>query len=340
MPFRTPDPGAGLAPTQDQDSAAIAAEVPFADLAVLGRNAWWRYLICIVVIAVATICLQFAMFYAAAWFGVRIDEGAMAGGVASYGPIGLDAYAFVMLSIAVMLPVTMAAVRWVHRRPALTLLTGRQSFAWSACLRSAGAVLATVAIMAVAWKLVWPEDIRFVFDPGRFFLFLPFILVLTPLQVLAEEVVFRGYILQGVARLTGLWLIRLLVPAILFTIVHIPNEEFQAGGWWAAADYAVIALYLGFLTLRGNGLEYATGVHLGLNTSFFVIVGYSQTWLRTPSIFLIDGYDFRIGLIGTLIICLVHYLAVMRRLEPADVGLVPSDQPRQQRGDSRPGDGS
>ncbi len=314
MPFRSIDPGAEASVAQDAGTTAAKTDLRFADLAWAGKNAWWRYLLSILMIAAVTILVQLGLAHLTARLGVRAEPAVSGGETPTFAPVDLDTFIFVMLSIAVMLPATLVTVRWLHRRPMRTLLTARPRFGWATCAGSAGVVLATVAIMAVVWKAVQPDAIRVVFDPAGFFLYLPFILILTPLQVLAEEVVFRGYILQGVARLTGLWLGRLIVPAILFVVVHIPNEEFRIGGWWAAADYAVIALYLGYLTLRGNGLEYATGVHLGLNASFFIIIGYGLTWLQTPSIFLFEGYDFRVGLIGTLVVCAVHYLTVMRRL--------------------------
>jgi membrane protease YdiL (CAAX protease family) len=131
--------------------------------------------------------------------------------------------------------------------------------------------------------------------------------------VVAEEVLFRGYILQAVARMSRRWWLRLLVPAALFTLAHIANNEFQTGGLWAAADYTAVALYLGYLALRSGGLEHAIGVHLGLNTALLAFVGLSVGDFQTPTVVLIAVSDFRLGLLGTVIICAVHYLLVMRR---------------------------
>jgi membrane protease YdiL (CAAX protease family) len=310
MPYVTPAPSE---PAPPAPPPVGEAGLPFPDLARRGKNAWWRYLLSILFIAVATVLLQLALWMTATLLDIPIDPDVL-GGHGEPGDLGPATFVVLMASIAVVLPATVVAVVLVHRRRAHTLFTARARFDWGACLRSAGVVLASAAVVtAVSW-LIWPDEAALVFEPARFFLFLPAILVIVPLQVAAEEVFFRGYFLQGVACLTGRWILRLLVPAAAFAAIHIPNEEFQTGGVWAALDYAVIALYLGYLVLRGNGLEHAIGVHAGINLSFFLIVGYSLTWIQTPSIFLIEHYDFRAGVLGTVALCAIHYGLVMRRL--------------------------
>ena len=312
MPYQISQPGPDAAPPPEP----VPAQLAFADLAWAGKNAWWRYLLAIVTLVAIAVVLQLAVTIAAGVLDVPLDsllaetdEPAAAGTSGS-----LATFILIMLSIGVLVPATVVPVVLFHRRPARTLFTARRRFDWRATIVSTGVVLATATGLTVLWWLAFPGSIAFAFDPARFFLFLPFVVLLVPLQVLAEEVLFRGYILQTVGRITASALVRLVVPAALFVAIHIPNEEFQAGGAWAALDYAVIALYLGYLAMRGDGLEYATGLHLGLNASFFTVVGYSVSWVETPAIFLIQDYDFRSGVLATVIICAVHYVVVMRRL--------------------------
>ena len=259
-----------------------------------------------------TIVLQAGLLVAAIALGVSIDD-LIGASAAPEKATTITGFAVIMLSIAAMLPATLLAVRLVHRRPLATLFTARPAFGWRACGTSAAVTLATVAVLTVALAVVRPGTVEVVFEPGAFFLFLPVVLALVPLQVAAEEVLFRGYVLQAVAWLTGRWWLRLLVPAALFTLVHIANNEFRTGGLWAAADYAAVALYLGYLALRGGGLEHAIGVHLGINSAFFAFVGLSVADFRTPTVALISDYDFRLGLLGTVLICAVHYGLIMRR---------------------------
>jgi len=286
----------------------------FADAAVVGRNGWWRYLLSLIVIVVTTFALQAGLAVVAYALGVPVldlfGDGDDAASQSMASPAG---FALLMLSVAAMLPATLLAVRWVHRRPIGTLFTARPAFAWRACGISAVVPLAAVVVLTAAMAVARPGTVEVVFEPGAFLLFLPLVLALVPLQVAAEEVLFRGYVLQAVARLSRRWWPRLLVPAALFTLAHMWNAEFRAGGLWAAVDYAAVALYLGYLALRGGGLEHAIGFHAGLNTAFFAFVGLSVADFRTPTVVLIADYDFRLGLLGTVLICAAHYGLIMRR---------------------------
>ncbi|MCP4330361.1 MAG: CPBP family intramembrane metalloprotease [Alphaproteobacteria bacterium] len=317
MPFRAanPDSPEPVPPPPKP----LSADLPFVELAQVGDNAWWRYLLSVFVIIVVAAVLQIIVGIIAFYLGLPLGQMMGEEGGSPEEP-NLLAFIFIMLSVAAMLPATLVAVRAFHHRPVHTLFTARARFDWGRCLTGAGVVLVTVAVATVTISAVWPGVIEYTLDASAFLLFLPFVLALVPVQVLAEEVLFRGYVLQGVARLTRLWAVRLIVPAALFTVAHFANQEFRSGGWWAAADYAVISLYLGYLALRGNGLEDATGFHLGLNASFFLIVGYGVSDLRTPSLFFIPGYDFRLGLLASLAICAIHYALVIRRRRGASDG--------------------
>jgi len=289
-----------------------AAAVAFVEAAAAGRNGWWRYGLGIVVIVVTVFGLQTAVAMVALAFDVPVFD-LFGDGAAAGSTMSVAGFAVIMLSIGAMLPATLLAVKLVHRRPPRSLFTGRPAFGWRACGRSAAITLATIVVLTAVLAGVSPGTVEVVFEPRAFFVFLPVLLLLVPLQVVAEEVLFRGYILQAVARMSRRWWLRLLIPAAIFTLVHIPNNEFQTGGLWAAADYTAVALYLGYLALRGGGLEHAIGVHLGLNTAFFALVGLGVSDFRTPTVVLIADLDFRLGLLGTVVICAVHYGLVMRR---------------------------
>lgn len=99
-------------------------------------------------------------------------------------------------------------------------------------------------------------------DPAP--LVLGLLLLLVPLQVTAEEVVFRGYLLQTVGRWLASPVLVVLVPAPLFLIGHL-------GDTTTGVVAAVMALATGFLCVRTGGLEAGIAVHLGNNlTALFL----------------------------------------------------------------------
>ena len=160
--------------------------------------------------------------------------------------------------------------------------------------------------------LIAPEDIRVVFEAKRFLLFLIPAMVLLPVQVLAEEVVFRGYLIQAMARIAHSNVVRGTIPALLFVLVHLQNEEISHGGAGALLIYLVLGLYLSVLAIRGNGLETAIGFHLGVNLHALLIVTTDVATLETPAILRTTDPDFLLYLPVLIVICTLHYWLVFR----------------------------
>lgn len=75
----------------------------------------------------------------------------------------------------------------------------------------------------------------------------------------AEEVVFRGYLLQQVSAFTRrLWLV-LLINGLVFALFHL---EFDPG---ALAARALLGMVFAWATLRLGGLEFGIGAHAAQN---------------------------------------------------------------------------
>ncbi len=89
-------------------------------------------------------------------------------------------------------------------------------------------------------------------------------ILLVFIQATAEELVFRGYLLQHLAALSGHWLVWAFLPSLLFGLLHLENLEGE-GGYY----YMVITLLMGlvFATLvyRTGSLWTAIGLHIAVN---------------------------------------------------------------------------
>lgn len=168
------------------------------------------------------------------------------------------------LALAVALPGAVLAAVYVHRvRPGFLLsVTGR--------LRARpAAVAAIVAMPAFVPMLVN----RGAFDTGpdsagnavewvgwpTFLSFLVVIVLVLPLQSVAEEVVFRGYLTQAFAVWTRRPWLAAAASSFLFALGH------GAQNGWLFADRLFFALALCWLTWRTGGLEAAIAVHLTYN---------------------------------------------------------------------------
>jgi len=294
-------------------SASGAKGRPFVELAALGKNDPWRYLASLSLIVAVGLGLQRLGFVALDAWGVSgalllvIDPARAA--VEPSLANRVIGFAIAMWSFAAFLIGTLVAVPLVHGRSWRSLVHAGNKFNWTGFRVSLFFAVALPIVSLFLAMLSEGTAPDVVFEARTFFLFGAAIVALLPVQVLAEEVFFRGYVMQGVAAFTGnLWL-RLLVPAALFAGIHVFNREVIDGGLWVMATYVVLAVYFGILVLRGNGLEYAIGMHLGNNLYVALIAAPAESSLDTPAILRNESAEWGPLMPAALaLVCLMHFI--------------------------------
>lgn len=163
------------------------------------------------------------------------------------------------LALAVML-----AARMIFARPLSTWLTAAPHFRWG--LVAWGAAVAAVGagvLMALEAAAHHPGAVPPILDPGsglglKLF-YVAAVLVGLFVAATAEEVVFRGYLLQQTAAFTrNIWLI-VAINAAVFALAHL---EFDPA---ALAARALAGAAFAWAALRLGGLEFAIGAHVATN---------------------------------------------------------------------------
>ncbi len=115
-------------------------------------------------------------------------------------------------------------VKRLHRKSLTQVTTGRASFDYSRVLYAALVGLCVLILITLAYRFLLGGEVTF--ESPSLGLYLPFILialVLIPIQTSFEEVLFRGYIMQGLSLLTRNRPILALVTAVIFTVPHLAN---------------------------------------------------------------------------------------------------------------------
>jgi membrane protease YdiL (CAAX protease family) len=205
----------------------------------------------------------------------------------------------------------------LHRRPWRSFITARPHFDRRLFLRSfLAALLLWLGAQGVDFVLS-PADLKPASNILDVALFAPVALLLLPFQCLAEEVLFRGYIAQAVGRLSGVFAVRLIIPALLFAAGHIGNPEWNHDQVWAGSSYLLLALYLGLISLRGGGIEASWGMHLANNIYAVLIVGSDASVSPGPSLWREHDPDFRASFFLSLVLVALHYLLLFRPFKRA-----------------------
>jgi membrane protease YdiL (CAAX protease family) len=125
----------------------------------------------------------------------------------------------------------------------------------------------------------------FQFKLAPFLILFLITLVLMPIQTTTEELIFRGYLMQGFYNLSQNKWFPLLMTSLIFGTMHILNPEVEKMGYLILIYYIGTGLFLGIITLMDDGTELALGFHAANNMIASLLVTTDFTVFQTPSIF-------------------------------------------------------
>lgn len=140
----------------------------------------------------------------------------------------------------------------------------------------ARAALMTFFLAAVAWLIVLPftDPLQPNLPFGEWLRFLPLALVLILLQTGAEELLFRGYLQsQLAARFQADW-VWLLVPSLLFGLMHYLPGETAGPGLLYIASTMLFGVIAADLTARTGSIGTAWGLHFANNVIAILVIVY------------------------------------------------------------------
>ena len=223
-------------------------------------HAWWRSVLGLVLALAALLLLTVVLLQglvALAWVIVGADRP-----LADYAA---EAYVFALpsgllaanLATTALAPVSWLLVLLLHRRRPRWLSSIRPGLRWRyllVCLAPAvvvlvGSQLLTGPGLPAGWTL----------GPGAV-AFLAVIVATTPLQAAAEEIVFRGYLLQAFGSLVGGRWFAVVASALVFALLHGSQSPAMF------VDRLGLGLLAGVLVVRTGGLEAAIAAHVVSNT--------------------------------------------------------------------------
>ena len=264
-----------------------------------GNSKWWSWWLGLIVIVVCYVILG----------AVPVAIGAFTGLIELNvsGPVGWSGdpvqFALVMFSPIMLFVGVWLAQRLVHRRT-LTQLTSTTTFRWPLVWQSMAIWGGLGALFTVIEALLYPGRYAWTFDFSQWILIAPLVLLLIPIQASGEELMFRGYLMQAVARLWAQPVFLVLLSGVAFMVPHLGNPEMSkaiGGEIPMALNYFLVGVGTAWLGLRDNGIERAIGMHIINNLYAGVAVGYAGSVLGTPTIVQANVIDAWYGVITVVV---------------------------------------
>lgn len=285
----------------------------YLEVAHNGNNDWWRYVISLPAIVFIWLMVgSIPVVLLMAYVSMDGDPGTGFSGTGFTGVPVVPEFVITMSSFIPFLVATLLAVRLIHARALKTLITAAPKIRWRRMLASAGVWMVIAALLSTVEAILYPGRYVLTFQPVTLLIFAIFALIFVPIQTSAEELFFRGYLLQWMGlRLKNKWLLALL-NGVLFFLPHAANPEMANGSILIGLGYFAMGFFLALITLQDNGMELALGMHAANNLFASLFANYEVTSLPSPSLFTVQILDPVYSLVSLIAGMIVFYLIFFR----------------------------
>lgn len=253
-----------------------------------GRNDWYFYLLTIFLVLFGWQIIGIIPITVAAIFHSSDTGDLVKAAENNFLGIGIDnnLYLFLMILMFIFgLLALIIGVKYIHKRNFTTLVTSRKKIDWKR-FWVAFIIWAIIAIIVTTVGiLISPENYTWNFKPIPFFTLLFVSFLFLPFQTSFEELLFRGYLLQGFGVLFRNRWVPLLITSVVFGLLHGANPEVEKLGYITMVFYIGTGLFYGMLTLLDEGTELALGFHAANNIIAAVFVTANWTVFQTEALY-------------------------------------------------------
>jgi membrane protease YdiL (CAAX protease family) len=178
------------------------------------------------------------------------------------------------------------ALKFVQKKSLSSIITGFEKIRWNRYFFSFGIWAVLILVLTLVSYLISPEEIELRFDAGNFAILLVVAIIFIPIQTATEELIFRGYLMQGFGLAFKNGIMPLIITSVLFGLMHASNPEAKAHGLLIMMPYYIFfGAFLGVLTLLDEGAELAMGIHCANNLMSSLLVCSKNSVLQTDAIF-------------------------------------------------------
>lgn len=187
----------------------------------------------------------------------------------------------------------------IHKLPLLAVFTSRNAFDWKRFF-IAFSWWSLMVLAVTGIELLLHKNFQLVFNAQKFFTLCLLSIILLPLQTSSEELVFRGYILQGIKKRTGSILSSIIISGCMFGMMHISNPEIAKIGYHILIYYIIVGVVLGAIVYYDSGLELSLGFHAANNLITALLITADWQAFQTDAI-IVDSNPPGNGILSMLL---------------------------------------
>ncbi|MDG1171691.1 MAG: CPBP family intramembrane metalloprotease [Polaribacter sp.] len=194
--------------------------------------------------------------------------------------LGIDKNLFLFLIIISFISgllTLILGVKYIHRRTFKSLVTSRNLIDWKRFWFAFFTWGIIAIILTIVGIFMSPENYIWNFKPIPFFTLLAVSFLFLPFQTTFEELLFRGYLMQGIGTVVKNRWFPLIFTSVCFGLLHGANPEVEKLGAISMVFYIGTGFFYGIITLMDEGTELALGLHAINNiiAAFFVTTNWT-----------------------------------------------------------------
>ena len=203
--------------------------------------------------------------------------------------LGIDSNLYLFLALFTLISGLLGlllGVKYIHNRFIKNIITSRSAVDWS---RIGFAFMLWFMIslgILMIGVFAEPENLLWNFKPIPFAILMIISFLFIPLQTSFEELLFRGYLMQGLGVLAKNRWLPLLLTSVVFGLLHGANPEVEKLGWGIMVFYIGTGLFFGIVTLMDEGTELALGLHAANNIVAAVFITTDWAAFQTDALYI------------------------------------------------------
>jgi len=257
-----------------------------------GKNSFWRYFVMLAALFAATntvggIPLIIALATKSSGNPQIIEL--LAENPNDLSVLGLEPNLYLLTMIfpfLIGLAAFVLLIKPLNGRSLNRIINGTGSFRWNRFFISGLVWIIISAIYLFVYLKVDPANFTI---NNRSLSLIPLIIIsilLIPFQASFEEILFRGYLMQGFTVLVRNRWFPLIMTSLFFALMHVLNPEVEEFGFLRMMpQYLLFGLIFGTITILDDGIEAAMGAHSANNAFLCIMVTNESSALQTPALY-------------------------------------------------------